>query len=309
MGMTTYDVHENVIIFDEYHQVVVLLLMIACLMIPLGGYTCVSDTETFQKVHVRNKDLWKHLSKISVFYILLILWGAIYRLGYHIYSVDQIGIVPSSELTVSCNGEDTRCCSVYAGCSEGHDDSLEYDTYVFTWSSDTICPTLSDMVPDDYDDCEDSEYGCCMIQTTCDSYARLHYGYSTYMQTAERGSPYGYVKSGFKSEVNGTNCPTEKDIIYEYVHDNYTGQVNYVWIYGILMCIFTIPCYMYRHHLLEILRDQWKKIVSGCEERKERNERSRSDMGDIEEDTEEEQIFESTETTNKRKEREYDLLP
>ena len=100
--MTNYDFHDDVLVFDEYSQLVVFLLVISCFMIPLGGYVCFHDTTVYKNLQPIHQNLWTMMSRIGVFYILLLLICALTKAGYHTYSLRMQGTFPGSEMSVEC---------------------------------------------------------------------------------------------------------------------------------------------------------------------------------------------------------------
>ena len=250
---TTYDIHDNVIFFNYDYEITMFLLIIACFMVPIGSYICFHDTDKFRNIVPEYQKIWRHISYIGVFYVAVMIFCAIARSGYHVYSMETVG-----DLSVDCVGGDSGCCSVFHQCSEGVADTLDHDIYVFNLG-ETTCPRLIDMIRfHDNTECGTSMYGCCMIQTSCDSYVRLHYPYSSYQNTIDLGDA-GYVPTSIKkTDINGTNCPTDIEYVQEYIGSHYESYAYHnVILILLVVSIFSIPCCVCKDAIGEKAVRQW----------------------------------------------------
>ena len=250
---TTYDIHDNVIFFNYDYEITMFLLIIACFMVPIGSYICFHDTDKFRNIVPEYQKIWRHISYIGVFYVVVMIFCAIARSGYHVYSMETVG-----EVSVDCVGGDGGCCSVFHQCSEGVANTLDHDIYVFNLG-ETTCPRLIDMIRGyDNTECGTSMYGCCMIQTSCDSYVRLHYPYSSYQNTIDLGDA-GYVPTSIKkTDINGTNCPTDIEYVQEYIGSHYESYAYHnVILILLVVSIFSIPCCVCKDAIGEKAVRQW----------------------------------------------------
>lgn len=250
---TTYDIHDNVIFFNYDYEITMFLLIIACFMVPIGSYICFHDTDKFRNIVPEYQKIWRHISYIGVFYVAVMIFCAIARSGYHVYSMETVG-----EVSVDCVGGDGGCCSVFHQCSEGVANTLDHDIYVFNLE-ETTCPRLVDMIRlHDNTECGTSMYGCCMIQTSCDSYVRLHYPYSSYQNTIDLGDA-GYVPTSIKkTDINGTNCPTDIEYVQEYIGSHYESYAYHnVILILLVVSIFSIPCCVCKDAIGEKAVRQW----------------------------------------------------
>ena len=250
---TTYDIHDNVIFFNYDYEITMFLLIIACFMVPIGSYICFHDTDKFRNIVPEYQKIWRHISYMGVFYVVVMILCAIARSGYHVYSMETVG-----DLSVDCVGGDSGCCSVFHQCSEGVANTLDHDIYVFNLG-ETTCPRLIDMIRfHDNTECGTSMYGCCMIQTSCDSYVRLHYPYSSYQNTIDLGDA-GYVPTSIKkTDINGTNCPTDIEYVQEYIGSHYESYAYHnVILILLVVSIFSIPCCVCKDAIGEKAVRQW----------------------------------------------------
>ena len=296
---TTYDIHSDVSIFNYDYEIPVFLLIIACFMVPIGTYICFHDTEKYRNITSDYQKLWRHFAYMGVFYVVVLVFCATARSGYHVYSMDSVG-----DLSVDCVGGDSGCCEVFHQCSEGVADTLDHDIYVFNLE-DTKCPRLVDMIQfHDTTACEKSMYGCCMIQTSCDSYVRLNYPYSSYQNTLDHGD-VGYVATSIqKTDANGTNCPTDIEYVQEYIGSHYESYAYHnVFLILLVLCIFSIPCCFCKDAMGEKAVKQWNtwsdKVDCDLHGHWTRNTQADGELEEVP----------LSDSPNKQQEADYDILP
>ena len=203
-------------------------------------------------------------------------------------------------------GGDTGCCTVFYGCEEGPADTLDHDIYVFTWG-DKTCPTLLDMIQVHDTTCEESMYGCCMVRATCDSYVRLQYPYSIYNVSIDE-TKFGYVSTGIvKEDINGANCPTQNEVVHNFIEDHYASQEKHSVILVLLMfCIFTTPCCLCKDIIRETIATKWTKWIDAV------NCEMYGQFRRVDQETntvQEENVSEEMVDIDVEKETEYDILP
>lgn len=249
---TTYSIHENVTIANYDYEITALLVLSAIFIIPICTYVCFHETETYSRLRSENKKVWRHIAYIGVFYVIVMIFCAIARSGYHVYSLNRVG-----DVSVDCVG-DGVCCEVFHQCSEGVANTLDHDIYVFNLE-DMKCPSLVDMIQErDTTECDKSIYGCCMLQTACDSYVRLNYPYSIY-QEAINYRDVGYVSTYIKkTDINGTNCPADIEYVQEYIGSYYKSYSGHnIFLILLVICIFLTPCCTCQEMIGERVIGQW----------------------------------------------------
>ena len=130
----------------------------------------------------------------------------------------------SDELVLDCSHEDFSCCTYYDNCSEGPNDTIDYNAYVTTIKKGDTCPSFSSIVYSrDHmlgyknHDCDDTLYGCCYVNVSCEKYGGpdgLQF-WSVFDDWVESGRDHmkTYIP---QIDIEGSNCKTVGEIINEY---------------------------------------------------------------------------------------------
>ncbi len=164
-------------------------------------------------------------SGICVMYGLLMLWILAGEIDNNDGSLMVHGDLSShqNELAVDCSHEDFSCCNYYDNCSEGPNDTIDYNTYVTTIKKGDTCPSFSSilysrdhMLGYSNHDCDDTLYGCCHVDVGCDQYAgpsgiRTWEGFIGWTTGAHHLKTYVP-----QLDIEGSNCKTVGEIINEY---------------------------------------------------------------------------------------------
>lgn len=265
--MTHYDLYDDVVVWDAYPQLMVYLILLSCLMTPLAWYVLVRETSLYERLSPRYRAMSLTFTRLSVCYTYLFLLGALLHSGYHAYSLRTYGEFPTTNMNLECahlmNTDDqASCCSVYTGCSGGPHNTLDHDTYLFKWSPTRECPTLLEMIPDG--PCEATEFGCCQISTTCDTYSRLQVDYETYQDTLHSEFHKGFIETTYpKTDANGTGCPTDKEIIDQYLSSIYETRVqSRVWFLLLFTCVILTPLFIYRKDVGRLLKTYYSRLYT-----------------------------------------------
>jgi len=168
-------------------------------------------------------------SGMCVMYGLLILWMLAGEIDNNDGSLMVHGDLSShqNELAVDCSHEDFSCCNYYDNCSEGPNDTIDYNTYVTTIKKGDTCPSFSSilysrdhMLGYSNHDCDDTLYGCCHVDVGCDQYAgpsgiRTWEGFIGW--TGNEARDVDHLKTYVPQlDIEGSNCKTVGEIINEY---------------------------------------------------------------------------------------------
>jgi len=247
---------------DEDFSVSILLLIL-CMLLPVTLYICFSKHQKYRGLDQEKKDCIMSINRIMLLYTIILLLSLIYSFSYRDSRISVTGILSQTDNKVDCSNETFDCCTVYDNCRiDGH------DSYVYTVEKGVECHTLVEIIIDHIEynhkveNCLDSEFGCCYLMTTCDSYLRLNYTYGLYSHIVARGFPYGYVNTG-DSKINseGTNCNSVMDLLEEHENMHTSTSINIM----ILLLIISV-CTVFPYFILKICRDKiMDKIIKFLE--------------------------------------------
>ena len=236
---------------ETYAMLVTYLCIITCFMIPIGMYICCE-----WDINTQSGKLVKYFSRLGIFYICVMLLCAFLKISYGVFHVVEFN---SGAIGVSCLS--SNCCEIYHGCSRGNKDTISYDIYIFEWNSGETCPWLSYMATQYEEDknCEESEFGCCPMQITCDEYVRRGAPYSMYEQHMNTQTVMTQVK---KQDSNGTGCPTDVSLAEKFVNHSYTEDTHRsVWMIICIICLLSIPCLTYNTEVVTFMTDTYNTSV------------------------------------------------
>lgn len=178
-----------------------------------------------------DEETWNGFNMICIIYALGILWILTGEIDNNDGSLMVHGDLRShsDELVLDCLHEDFSCCTYYDNCSEGPNDTIDYNAYVTTINKGDTCPSFSSIVYSrDHmlgyknHDCDDTLYGCCYVNVSCEKYGGpdgLQF-WSVFDDWVESGSTHNegdYMKTYIPQiDIEGSNCKTVGEIINEY---------------------------------------------------------------------------------------------
>ena len=245
-------------LYFSNESVMPILLIICCLLIPISLYVSFVNQPVYKNLDQETKECILSINRLMLVYTVILLLSLVYRFSY---MTDHISIM--SDLTrdsvthdsVMC-GETLDCCTIYDNCRmDGN------DTHIYTIKKGTECRSLNEMISDHIidndkiDNCLNSQFGCCYLMTTCDSFSRDNYTYDSYEEISTKGFPHGYVNLGdMKLDEEGTNCYSVTDLLQEKEE-----QLNSSYGYIFMICICMICLCMINPY--STLRDDIKGYV------------------------------------------------
>tara|TARA_Y100000768_G_C23973481_1_gene681778 strand:- start:761 stop:1561 length:801 start_codon:yes stop_codon:yes gene_type:complete len=150
-----------------------------------------------------------------------------------------------------CNSTEYGCCKVYELCHINKYNKLTFEDHNI-WPSvqirhnklGTNCPRLN-KIQDEYNSyyysrelhCENSTYGCCSIDISCDAYIYLErFIDENISHTFSEGEIIRYLDLG-KIDSEGSNCPSINHIIFYYNMGFKDPLMDYVYIVIALLII------------------------------------------------------------------------
>jgi hypothetical protein len=235
MSSTMIDLSDKISYFSDQSDMISMVIIIIVLLIPITFHIYFRERNILL-LNPLYKDLLRSISLLFLSYIGAMLFGLLYRLSHEDGTISIRGSLSDANFNADCSDDNNfSCCNYYDNCyisDMGPEGPIDHDTIIIPVKKDSECPHLSEILYRrdeylDYDaDCSESEFGCCMIQTTCDSYVRLNFPYSLYEHTIERGFPIGYITSMEpKIDEIGSNCPVSiSAIVDDYAHLHVASQ-------------------------------------------------------------------------------------
>jgi hypothetical protein len=265
MSSTMIDLSDKITYFSDQSDMISMIIIIICLLIPISFYIYFRE-KNILILNPLYKNLLRNLSLLSLSYTFALLAGLLYRLSYEDGTLSIYGHLSYAHFDGNCSDENEfDCCNYYDNCQIsdlGIEGPIDHDTVIIPVTKGSQCPNLNEIISGrdkylDYDaDCSDSEFGCCNIRTTCDSYVRTNFPYSLYEHTIEKGYPYGYVAlQEPKIDESGSNCPDSiTRIIDEYSHlkvesKSHIFAIIVLSFIGILLICVSICI---RNHIIEM---------------------------------------------------------
>ena len=219
--------------FSDQSDLISMCIIILTLLLPISYYVY------YRNIQLKYENFMRIISLLFISYIAALLFGMIYHLsnGYSGTETDFARLISQVDFNGDCSDEnDLTCCNYYDNCQmseDGFDGLIDHDTIIIPIKKNGHCPHLSDIIYKrdqilGYEDCENTEFGCCKIHSTCDSYVRLEFPYYVYNHTLERGYPIGYMTSMEpKIDEEGSNCLGIRGVVEEYALLN-VGEQNYL---------------------------------------------------------------------------------
>ena len=202
---------------------------------------------------IQNKDKYKELTdeikgcifeinRLLMYYSYVMIFCLIIRFMYMDDKLSINGFLYDKDVKIDCSDKSFDCCEIYDNCYNDNNE-IKSDTYVYNIKKGKECNTFSEIINLNYEEeeCEKSEFGCCYIRTTCDSYMRGNYTYNDFNFIINKGYPYGYENTGIKKiDREGTNCNNLEDIIIEHVNKNNDNIFSLIIIIIIMFIIINI---------------------------------------------------------------------
>jgi hypothetical protein len=264
MPSTMIDLSDKITYFSDQSDMISMVIIIIVLLIPITFHIYFRERNILL-LNPLSKDLLRNISLLFLSYICALLFGLIYRLSHEDGTISIHGSLSYANFNADCSDNDFSCCNYYDNCriSEGREGPIDHDTIIIPVKRNSECPHLSEILYKrdeylDYDshDCSESEFGCCMIRTTCDSYVRLNFSYSLYEHTIGRGPPIGYVTS-MESKIDeiGSNCPVSiSAIVDDYAHLHVVSQSHQFAFITLSLIGIIILCLgiCIRNHIMEL---------------------------------------------------------
>jgi uncharacterized membrane protein len=230
MSSTMIDLQDKLTYFSDQSDIISMIIIIITLLLPISFFIFFRE-KNILLLNPLYKNILRNLSLLFLSYIFALLFGILYRLYYEDGTISIRGSLSYSTFDSDCSDENNfSCCNYYDNChisDIGIEGPIDHDTVIIPIKKNSQCPDLSEIIYKrdkylDYDsvNCSKSKFGCCSIETTCNSYVKLNFPYSLYEHTIEKGYPYGYnTLMEPKIDEIGSNCPdTVTEIIEEYSH-------------------------------------------------------------------------------------------
>ena len=235
MSSTMVDFSDKLTYFSDQSVLISMSIISITLLIPVTFHVYFRE-KNILLLNPLYKDVLRLISLLFLSYIFALLFGIIYHLSYEDGTIIINGSLSYANFNGDCSYDnDFTCCNYYDNCQIsdlGVEGLIDHDTIIIPVKKNSECPHLSEiiykrdkMLDYDYESCSESEFGCCKIHSTCDSYVRMEFPYSLYEHTIERGYPIGYMTSKEpKIDEQGSNCPGISEVVEEYAHLNVESQ-------------------------------------------------------------------------------------
>ena len=251
--------------FKDEHYAISILIIIICLLFPVSLYVCCQGHKKYREQSLEKKECYLMISRIMLLYTFALIFSLLFRFMTMDSEISVDGNLYYANLELDCSDKPFDCCSIYEDCRLGPINNIEYDSYVFNIEKGDKCPTLSDLVMNHIShgsiNCEDTEYGCCYIRSSCDSYINMNItSYNDYEKIINKGFPYGYINMyEEKIDNEGTNCKGVEELVDEYYTDLENYSTNWMLLMMIILIISTsTPCIIYREKIKVFIKEQMR---------------------------------------------------
>ena len=199
-----------------------ILMVILMMVSPILFTMIVSKKNKYKELSESTRDCIFEINRVLLYYSYVLILCLLVRFMYLDDKISVNGFLYDKEVELDCTDKSFDCCKIYDKCYNDNN-QINSDTYVYNVKKGGACHTLNEMIPLNYieEDCEDSEFGCCYINTSCDSYKRSNYSFEIYERSIQKGFPHGYVNTGkTKNDKEGSNCDNLEDMILNHVNNN-----------------------------------------------------------------------------------------
>ena len=250
---------------DENFSITV-LMMITFMLSPVLVTMIVSNKNKYKELSDSTRDCIFEINRVLMYYSYVLIVCLMLRIVYLDDKISVNGFLYDKDIELDCSDKSFDCCKIYDKCYND-DNKIKSDTYVYNVKKGGTCYPLHEMVTlnNIEEDCENSEFGCCYINTSCDSYSRGNYTYYDLSLTYGKGFPYGYVNTGkTKNDKDGTNCDNLEDTIMNHVNHNNETIFSSLTLIIIIFILFNMII-IYR----EIILNKIKIIKEKCRDIKD----------------------------------------
>ena len=254
------------------------LLIILMLLSPILITMFLKNKDKYKNLNTENKECIFEINRLLLCYSYLMILCLLIRFSYIDENLSVNGFLYDKNVKIDCSDKPFDCCEIYDKCYNDNN-NINSDTYIYNIKKGGQCNTLSEIILLNYkeENCEDSEFGCCYIKTSCDSYMRKNFSYYEYSIINSKKFPHGYMNTGEKKiDKDGSNCNNIEDIILDHVNKN-----DYIFRYFIMIIILVIIIgisFIYRKKIVEKIIILKEKTLTLKEKYHEKNDKEYNDL-------------------------------
>jgi len=242
------------------------LLIILMILSPILITMFLKNKDGYKKLNEGNKECIFEINRLLLCYSYVMLLCLLIRFSYIDDKLSVNGFLYDKDVEIDCSDKPFDCCEIYDKCYNDNN-QIKSDTYVYNVKKGGQCNTLSEIIILDYKEvnCEDSDFGCCYIKISCDSYIRNNSSYYEYSVIDGKKFPHGYINTGeTKIDKEGSNCNNIENVILNHVNKN-DYIFTYLMLLFILILILSIS-FLYRKKLIKqitILKEKYNEKNDG----------------------------------------------
>ena len=269
--MIHFHFKDEIFYVKDEHFSISILMIILFMLTPVLLVMVVNKKEQYKELSEEKKECIFEINRLLIYYTYVIVVCLLIRFSYMNSEISVNGFLYDKDVKLDCSGEPFDCCEIYDKCYNDNN-QIKSDTYVYNIKKGGQCHTVSEMISLDYieEDCSNSEFGCCYIRGTCDSYIRQNYSYNTYSSIDGKGFPHGYLNTGkTKTDKEGSNCDNIDNLILNHVNKNTESIFSTLMMIIIAFVLFNI-CLMNRNLVIQKFNLVIHKF--NCEKNDEKND-------------------------------------